>query len=183
MTDRFTSRERILLALTLAAAAAWLFYRFALGPLAAENRELSRTAANESIRLARLRKTIAQKSIFARDLERIAVLENREGARPLDSSEMLKIIDRLQRQTGVRLERLAPLEPEDIPPYRRLRARIEIRDSLENAVRFILKLSGTPEKLNLVNLRIVPERGERRRLRVDLTVGCLQALPQTETAP
>jgi Tfp pilus assembly protein PilO len=96
---------------------------------------------------------------------------------------MLKIIDRLQRQTGVRLERLAPLEPEDIPPYRRLRARIEIRDSLENAVRFILKLSGTPEKLNLVNLRIVPERGERRRLRVDLTVGCLQALPQTETAP
>lgn len=173
MIEKLNNREKIILFLIVCVAIIWVFVSQIIDPLIVDNATLIKAINADSIKYSKLHKIISDKEKFKNEFSKISKLDKPDSTEIVDNSKILKIINEIQKKTGVVLENITPIEPEDLSFYKRIAVKVEIADRMDNMLKFIIELKDTHEKLNLVNLTIISGEGEN--LRATLTVGRLMA--------
>ncbi|EKD27180.1 MAG: hypothetical protein ACD_79C00825G0004 [uncultured bacterium] len=169
-------REIILAIIVFCSVVIFLFITSVCDPLVEKSKQIEEMIDAKNIKFYKLQKIIADKEKYTGEFKDVAEIPKLNDSEEVVNAKLLKIIDDIQKVVGVQIVNLVPIKPEEISFYKTFQVKVEIQDSMVNLIRFIMELRDTSEKLNLVNLHIVPGRGGKDDVKASFTVAQLMAL-------
>ncbi|MBN2143705.1 MAG: hypothetical protein JW774_03680 [Candidatus Aureabacteria bacterium] len=171
---RMNTREKLLFQIVIIAGLSWLILFFFVFPGQDRIARIKKEIEGKRLKLFQYQNAMKEEGTLEQKMAEIGQIPRLSASEEIEKSKLLKVIESVQQKIqGIQLLAMTPVESEKLDINRKLLVKIELEGTMENIVRFIYELKETPEKINLVNLRISSENIEGDKLRASFIVGQL----------
>ena len=149
-----SKRERYILYICVTVIASSLLYNFVLEPAVRRWRSLGKEILVQRAKLEKNLKVIAREESARREYERYAGYIEQKGSDEEEMALLLREIEMLASNSGVRITDIKPRPVKDMKFYKKYTIEVESESEIRSLTRFVYQLQKSKQLLKVQRLRL-----------------------------